>query len=712
MTDSGADPSRQRFFATCPKGIESLLMAELTELGMHGLKETVAGVGFDATVPEAMRVCLWSRLASRVRRVLIESTVASPEDLYQQVQSLSWDAHFSVDATFSVHATVNANEQFRDSRFAALTVKDAIVDQYRDRYDRRPDVERKHPDIQCYVHIHRQTLVVGLDLMPRGLHQRGYRSEAVRAPLRENLAAAMLLRAGWPEMAHQGASLVDPMCGSATLLIEAAMMAADIAPGLLQARRTTSAWLEWDEAAWEALVAEALDRKSVGLQQMSCILIGVDQDAETLSVARTSIDYAGLHRYVEVHQGDYREAGLFAPEQPGLLITNPPYGERLSELSRLHDLYLNIGKAMQQGFAGWQFTLIVADPHLCRLFPFAVRQQYTLYNGPLLCKLMTFEIPESERGLSEHAMMLVNRLNKNQRKLKKYRAQHQIEAYRLYDADLPEYSAAVDCYGSRIHIQEYQAPQDIPESVTRQRLADLVRAVDHVLEPEAGAMVVKQRARQRGSSQYEKQLDDERGFWVQEQGLKYLVKLESYLDTGLFLDHRDTRRWIREAAAGGKFLNLFCYTGSVTVAAAAGGATASVSVDLSKTYLAWARTNLAANDIEQKAHRLEHADCMRWIRDTDEVFDLMFIDPPTFSNSKRMDDVFDVQRDHPKLLGYAVARLAAGGRIVFSTNARKFKPQMDDLLGVRYRETTQQTVPPDFRQRPSHRSWLFERIDD
>ncbi len=709
MNAPTAKPSTQRFFATCPKGIESLLMDELASLGLAGLKETVAGVGFDATVPQAMRVCLWSRLASRVRRVLIESVVASPDDLYQQVRTVSWDAHFSVDATFSVHATVNGNDQFRDSRFAALKVKDAIVDQFRDTYDKRPDVERKHPDIQCYVHIHRQTLVVGLDLMPRGLHQRGYRSEAVRAPLRENLAAAMLLRAGWPEMARNGASLVDPMCGSATLLIEAAMMAADIAPGLLQARRTTSAWLEWDPAAWDQLVTEALDRKSVGLQQLTACLAGVDQDPNTLSVAKTSIDYAGLHRYIEVHKGDYREAGLFAPEQPGLLITNPPYGERLSEQSRLFDLYLNIGKAMQQGFAGWQFTLIVADPHLCRLFPFAVRQQYTLFNGPLPCKLMTFEIPLQARGLSAHAMMLVNRLKKNQRKLKKYLSQYQIEAYRLYDADLPEYSAAIDCYASKIHIQEYQAPQDIPETVTRQRLADLVRAVDHVCAPEPGSMVVKQRARQRGSSQYEKQLEGERGFWVQEQGLSFLIKLESYLDTGLFLDHRDTRRWIQNEAKGGKFLNLYCYTGSVSVAAAAGGATASVSVDLSKTYLAWAKTNLAANDIDQRAHRLEHADCMNWIRQTDEVFDLMFIDPPTFSNSKRMDEVFDVQRDHPKLLGYAVARLAEGGRIVFSTNARKFKPEMNRLSGVQCKEITHQTVPPDFKQRPSHRSWLIEK---
>ncbi len=711
MPDGKADQIMSTYFATCPKGIESLLRREIESIGAADCVETVAGVSFTGSIETAMRVCLWSRLASRIRLTLAEGEVETPDDLYQLTRQLDWSEHMNPDSTFAVQATVSANRSFTDSRFAALKVKDAIADQFREKTGQRPSIERKHPDIQCFTHIRKTHAVIGLDLCARSLHHRGYRAAASEAPLRENLAAAMLLLADWPSMAAQGASLVDPMCGSGTLLVEAVLMAADIAPGLIWARRDRFGWKGWQDDIWSRLIDEALDRKSVGLQQLDNTFIGVDIDEKTLDIARKSTDFAGLHRYIEYHHGGSGEAGGFSSGKTGLVITNPPYGERLSEQSVLHDLYLNLGKTMQAGFAAWRFSIIAADPHLCRVFPFGLIDQHTLYNGPLQCRLMNFEVPETPRDVSEATGMLVNRLQKNRKKLRKYLNSNAIEAYRLYDADMPEFAAAIDLYGDHIHIQEYQAPASIPEAVTRQRLADIVRAVDVVFEPGPGAIVVKQRSRQRGKSQYQKHDSEERGFWIREYGLRFRIQLQSYLDTGLFLDHRETRRWIRSISNDRKFLNLFCYTASVTVHAAAGGATASVSVDLSNTYLDWARTNMAANDVSTRRHRLERADCMQWIRDTDEVFDLIFIDPPTFSNSKRMDHVFDVQRDHVKLLGYAIARLAEGGEIVFSTNFRKFKLELEKLKGVEVEEITHRTVPPDFRQKPPHRCWHIRKRD-
>ena len=236
-----------------------------------------------------------------------------------------------------------------------------------------------------------------------------------------------------------------------------------------------------------------------------------------------------------------------------------------------------------------------------------------------------------------------------------------VSCYRLYDADLPDYNLAIDVYEGRLHVQEYAPPAEIPPAAAAARLEEALAVVTEVLDKSRDGIVVKERRRQRGAAQYQRHASGGAFFPVTEDGLTYVVNLTDYLDTGLFLDQRLTRRLIRQEAGGRRFLNLFAYTGAATVSAVAGGASASTTVDLSATYLDWARRNLQANGIEEgTAHRLIRADALEWVGIDDGQYDLILLDPPTFSNSKRMDRAsFDVQRDHADLIrarGQAPAR--------------------------------------------------------
>lgn len=309
--------------------------------------------------------------------------------------------------------------------------------------------------------------------------------------------------------------------------------------------------------------------------------------------------------------------------------------------------------------------------------------------------------------------MVANRLRKNRRRLKSWCKRTGASCYRVYDADLPEYSAAVDLYqeaeGARrtfLHVQEYQAPAHIPEEKTQRRLDELVAAVLHVFEIPRAQLACKTRARGKGGSKYGRY--DARGefFVVREGPVRVEVNVFDYLDTGLFLDHRPVRLRIGRESASKHFLNLFCYTAAATVHAAVGNAASSVSVDLSATYLDWARRNLALNGIDAGAHVLVQNDVLRWLESSSETFDLIFCDPPTFSNSKRADD-FDVQRDQVRLLRAAMARLAPGGLLLFSNNFRRFRLAEAELGAFAdIEEITPSTLDADFaRNQKIHRCW-------
>ncbi len=315
----------------------------------------------------------------------------------------------------------------------------------------------------------------------------------------------------------------------------------------------------------------------------------------------------------------------------------------------------------------------------------------------------------------EGARTLANRLRKNRKRLERWRRREGIDCYRLYDADIPEYALAVDLYQGEalwVHVQEYQAPPSIDPEKARRRLEQAVAVIGEVLEVPPERLFLKQRRRQKGGSQYQARPGPRRFHQVQEGGHRFLVNFTNHLDTGLFLDHRRTRALVGELARGRDFLNLFAYTGSATVYAGRGGARSTTTVDLSKTYLEWARRNLALNGLRGDRHRLVRADCLEWLkRQADRRrFGLIFLDPPSFSRSKRMRATFDVQRDHVALIRDAVRLLQEDGILLFSNNRRGFRMDREALADLTIEEITRATLPPDFERNPRiHNCWRITR---
>ncbi|MFR0166218.1 bifunctional 23S rRNA (guanine(2069)-N(7))-methyltransferase RlmK/23S rRNA (guanine(2445)-N(2))-methyltransferase RlmL, partial [Escherichia coli] len=401
------------------------------------------------------------------------------------------------------------------------------------------------------------------------------------------------------------------------------------------------------------------------------------------------------------------------PKGPyGTVLSNPPYGERLDSEPALIALHSLLGRIMKNQFGGWNLSLFSASPDLLSCLQLRADKQYKAKNGPLDCVQKNYHVAESTPD-SKPAMVAedyANRLRKNLKKFEKWARQEGIECYRLYDADLPEYNVAVDRYADWVVVQEYAPPKTIDAHKARQRLFDIIAATISVLGIAPNKLVLKTRERQKGKNQYQKLGEKGEFLEVTEYNAHLLVNLTDYLDTGLFLDHRIARRMLGQMSKGKDFLNLFSYTGSATVHAGLGGARSTTTVDMSRTYLEWAERNLRLNGLTGRAHRLIQADCLAWLREANEQFDLIFIDPPTFSNSKRMEDAFDVQRDHLALMKDLKRLLRAGGTIMFSNNKRGFRMDLDGLakLGLKAQEITQKTLSQDFaRNRQIHNCWLI-----
>lgn len=301
-----------------------------------------------------------------------------------------------------------------------------------------------------------------------------------------------------------------------------------------------------------------------------------------------------------------------------------------------------------------------------------------------------------------------NRLGKNAKHYLKWARRHNIEAWRLYDRDIPQFPFAIDVYGGQIHLQEYDTGWLMQPEEYETWLSEVLEAVAFITGFAPADIHLKRRERQKGTQQYEKTGKAGADFIVHEHGRRFWVNLEKYLDTGLFLDHRNTRQRVGEMAAGKRFLNLFAYTGSFSVYAATGGAAASETVDLSNTYLDWARRNFELNGIDEARHQIVRADVFQYLQAAAQAgkpFDLIVMDPPSFSNSKKMLDILDIQRDHQKLIDGAMALLASDGLLFFSNNLRSFA--LDEAVAQKYavKEISKQSVPEDFRNKKIHQCW-------
>jgi 23S rRNA (guanine2445-N2)-methyltransferase / 23S rRNA (guanine2069-N7)-methyltransferase len=711
------------WLATCPKGMEQLLADELGAIGASEVKQTVAAVHFQGTLQVAYRACLWSRLANRILMPLLTFKLDSTDDLYSNSVEIPWEQHLTEDNSIAIDF-IGTSKHIDNSMYGAQLLKDAVVDRIRRVAGGRPNVDAKSPDIRIQARQHKGQVVVSLDISGDSLHRRGYRTGQGSAPLKENLAAALLMRAGWSDIAKQGGALIDPMCGSGTFLIEAAMMAADIAPSINRQTFGFTHWLQHDEELWDSVLTDAKQRQAAGLEAFSNDIRGYDGNSRILEVTVANIENADLDEHIRIAHKPLDQFGK-ATADTGLLITNPPYGARMGEEEQLVPLYQKLGTVLQKNFIDWRAAVYTGNLDLARELDLSPSKQYSLFNGSIACKLLVFDNMQSKseqiaerlskpapvQPLSEEAKMLFNRLQKNQRRLKGWLKKADISCYRLYDADIPEYAAAIDIYEQRIYVQEYAAPSTIETHIAKQRFDTIKRAVKEFAGDRFAKVYYKERRRQKGDSQYQRLNEESSESVVVSEGrARFEVNLSDYLDTGLFLDHRPVRQLVGQLSTGKSLLNLFCYTASATVQAALAGTKSSLSIDMSNTYLDWAQRNFELNSLSPSKHQLLRADCLKWLEEDSQTFDVIFLDPPTFSNSKKMESVLDVQRDHPELIRQAMAKLNPEGTLVFSNNFRKFK--LDELISRQFscENITAQTLDSDFERNPRiHNVWLITK---
>jgi len=711
-------------FATAAKGLEDLLKNELDSLGLSDVKQQKGGVAFTANLQQILESCLWSRIANRILLPISEFTAESEDQLYAAIQDIDWQRYFDCGNSFAVDCSLQ-NSNITHNQYAALKTKDAIVDQFRQNTGERPSVETEQPDVRLNLYINRNKAIISLDLSGDSLHKRGYRQVGEHAPLKENLAAAILMRSQWPKHAKQQAAFVDPMCGSGTLVIEAALMAADIAPGIQRDYFGFFHWSEFDKTSWDSVLEDAENRKQQGLQSLPSIT-GYDASHHAVRAAITNAKAAGLEGLIHFEKRDISQATPRKQDDKGIIVVNPPYGERLSTKPEVAVLYHQMGEQFKTEFLGWQASVFTDSLDLGKKIPLRAKKIHSLYNGAIECKLLHFDVDpksffDSNRKFrvipaqyrSENANMFENRLKKNDKHLARWAKRESISCYRVYDADLPEYALAVDLYFSdKLHVlvQEYEAPKSIDQKVAEQRFNEALSIIVEYFAISHAQIHIRQRKQQKGKQQYEKLEQEAHYHIVEEAGHKFYVDFDTYLDSGLFLDHRITRGLIQQLAKDKSFLNLFCYTASFSVFAIKGGALSSTSVDMSNTYLDWAKKNYELNEIFEPQHQLVRADCMAWLEMHNKKYDLIFLDPPSFSNSKKMQENFAIQRDHVDLIKKTLRLLSDDGILIFSNNLRSFKLEESAFPDYQFENISMKTIPEDFkRNKKIHHCWKISR---
>jgi 23S rRNA (guanine2445-N2)-methyltransferase / 23S rRNA (guanine2069-N7)-methyltransferase len=711
------------WIATAPIGASSVLAEELQGLGALDVRERSHDVKFQGTLEVGYRACLWSRSATRVLLSLGSVEAGTTEALFEGLKRFDWREHLAPGATLACECS-GGNGAIRHTIYGSQLLKDAVCDKLRESTGERPDIRPDRPDVLLHLHVEGPTALVSVDFSGESLHRRGYRTEGGRAPLKENVAAAVLIRAGWSQIAAGGGMLLDPMCGSGTFLTEAALIASDAAPALNRDYFGFLGWRGHDAELWGRLREEASGRRAA--QTPRRCIVGSDIDGEAVRMAIANVAAAGVEEWVHVEK---RPLESVVPPRgpPGLLVANPPYGERIGAETELPGLYQEIGRLLRERFRGWQAAILTGNPPLARHLGIYAKRTHRVFNGTIECRLLRFDLTEQNERPSPSearakwsarpgAQMFANRVRKNLDRLEPWAAKEGISCFRLYDADMPEYAFAIDIYGRaprHVYVQEYAPPKTVDRESARERRREVLTVLPDALAVPLESVHSRVRKAQKGTEQYQRRSapDTAERVRASEGGLEFWVNFRDYLDTGLFLDHRITRQLLREWARGGDFLNLFCYTGSATVYAAAGGARSSVSVDLSNTYLDWAHDNLVLNGFGGREHQMHRADCLEWVAGQEAGgarFDLIFVDPPTFSNSKRMEGVLDVQRDHVGMIRRSLSLLRPAGRLVFSTNYTRFKLDSASLADVDVEDISARTLPKDFERNPHiHRCFVI-----
>ncbi|KPK17859.1 MAG: hypothetical protein AMJ62_00220 [Myxococcales bacterium SG8_38] len=692
-----------RWVLPCPKGCEEVLADEVRALGMEVTEVRPTSVAVLASLRGGYRLCLWSRVASRVLLSLAEIEAKDDAALYEALRQVCWWEHFDASRTFAIGSSQTPKSPFA-SHFWVQRAKDAIVDGFRAHVGSRPSIDKKNPDIRFHLHVGETHHEMALDFSGEALHRRGYRQAGGKAPLKENLAAAILYLAGWPEACARGLALADPTCGSGTFLIEAALMATRCAPGLLRKRFGFGSWLKHDHRAFRSEWDAAEKERNAACPAP---IFGYDASDVALSHARENLRAAAVEQHVTLSSTELSRVAK--PAERGILVCNPPYGHRLGEQSTMFLFYQALGDVLKRGFDGWTAYVFAAHGESLKHLGLRPTRRHVLYNGAIECRLLELPI----RGLAEgsdaapawrkpspRAEMFANRIKKNRKKWERWAQRNEIDCYRLYDGDIPEYDVAVDRYRTKAVVHVFEKEGDSTDDRAQQRVQDVLLTLPEALGIDSQDLLVKVRHRHDQGDQYARLSQREKEMTVREGKLQFIVNLEDRIDTGLFLDHRAVRAYALERCGDQRALNLFAYTCSVSVAAAVGGAEQTTSVDLSNTYLEWGKRNFRINGLDPERHRFYRDDATRWMAKARSKYDWIFINPPTFSRSKMSKGDFNIHKDHEALINHAMRCLDDQGEVLFTTHAQGFTLEQSIVKRFRVNDMTSTLVPPDFTRHP------------
>ena len=721
------------FFATSAANQGDLIAEEARKAGAERVRVTPSGVDFEGSLETGYRFCFETRISSRLLMGLfVDDDIISDKELEEATAMLPWEEYIDPTKTLKVTCTTQNCRYITNSHYGALKVKDGIVERIREKFNgERPYIEIHEPDLTVHVHIEDTTVKWYVDFSGENLSMRGYRGEQTEALLKEHLAAALIGRSEWRKSVNDGNPLpfYDPFCGSGTIAVEAALMATDTAPGLLRKKPYPFESLpNFDKEAFDRVVEEAEERRRKAIDERDISIFASDISRTAVEISKAAALKAGVYDFISFSVQDFTKLEK-PPVSKGCIVTDPPYGERMT-VRDIDLLYENTGKVLQNVFKGWDATILTGNSELLSNIDMKPDRTNTLFNGGIMCQAAHYHIfTDEEREammqkalekkkqrqaepLTPGAEMAYNRLMKNLKEITPLMKEQGVECYRIYDADMPEYSASIDIYmGKWVVVSEYAAPDTIDPEDAKRRLGELVRATEKATGIDEDFIYVKERSRQKGKGQYTRLAANNKMMVARENGVRFLVNFTDYLDTGIFLDHRPVRMIIQEMAKDKRFLNLFCYTGTATLNAIKGGALSTVSVDASSTYLAWMEENLKLNGYSTVfGNLLYKSDVIDWLWDTYDKFDLIFCDPPTFSNSKDRRGSFDVQRDHVKLIDAAAMHLSPGGTLIFSNNYRKFKLDPEVMEKYVVEDITEKTIGDDFkRDMKIHHCYLIRK---
>lgn len=713
------------FFARCASGFESLLADELKTLGIRHVRPLKGGVAFFGPIKDGYKACLWSRVATRIQLVLTRVDASNAQALYNNTLSFEWEEHVPSGATIAV-AAHGTNAHLRKTTFTALKAKDALCDRLRDVRGSRPNVDTANPNFMLDIALHEHKATLYLNLSGESLHRRGYRKdkEQTEAPLKETLAAGMLSAAGWPEIAQVGGCLIDPLCGSGTIAIEAALILSNTAPGILRSHWGFEGWKRHSQNLWDQILEDAVCQKEYPSGKPH--IIAGDRDAHALAIARDNAERAGVAPLIQFIEDDAAQLGrhlrwMRNNRAPGLLATNPPYGKRLLTRAELPLTYGAISRAVEALPSSWTVAIITPDAGIDSALGRTPRHTLPCFNGPipvwircyhmsderLTCNVTSLEghnsiLPISEKSSSQFA----TRFRKMARDRARWAQKQGICCYRVYDADLPDYAYSIDLYASAttgakvrfVYLSELKRPRSTQIERAARRLTDAISVISTILDVDSTSIFVQTVNGKRPPR-------DHVLATVCENSLKFEVDANDP-HAVLPLRGRKIREQILSMARGRSVACLFATGTAALVYALAGGATSAVVVDASAKHLKQIRHTMRANGFSGKGYRTVQSEIRSWLdheAKNQHAYDLFICLPPSWLSAKAAGgQEWATEADCYDLVRQCADALAPGGTILLGTLEGQALPNPDsfDHLGLVVADISSQVLPYDFERSP------------